>query len=395
MTNRLRAVFYFSRSLRRPFLFWAAQMSQFVIANNVNTQLATAALSTATTLVLASSANLPTLTGGQMMPLALNDAATGGIYETVYATAISGATLTVLRGQEGTSALNWNVGDFALCGPTAGTVAMVDGNPNNVFFVAPATAPQHAMQMAQAAGVVGSTRNLVMNVTAASSTATLTADEIIVETALGGIRYCLSSFSKTINLATTGAGGMDTGTAPTSGYVALYAIYNPTTATAALLATNAATLQPNVYGGANMPAGYTASALVSVWPTNASKQFVMGYQIDRSPSIAPATALTTSTAQASPTAFSVAGFIPLNARSVRGSISLQSSSANSNLQSVLSGSSGNVGAFNFATVAVLANSGITAPYSDIPIMSPQQMYYTANSGAGTLSFTVLISGYTI
>lgn len=127
-------------------------MSQFVIANNVNTQLATAALSTATTLVLASSANLPTLTGGQMMPLALNDAATGGIYETVYATAISGATLTVLRGQEGSSALNWSVGDFALCGPTAGTVAMVDGNPSNAFFVATATASQHAMQLQQATG---------------------------------------------------------------------------------------------------------------------------------------------------------------------------------------------------------------------------------------------------
>lgn len=104
-------------------------MAQFVVANNVNTQLAAALPSSgagSTTAVLASSANLPTLNTsiGQMMPLTLNDAATGAIYETMYVTAISGATLTVLRGQEGTSALNWNVGDYAFCGPTAGTAGL-------------------------------------------------------------------------------------------------------------------------------------------------------------------------------------------------------------------------------------------------------------------------------
>ena len=46
--------------------------TQFVIANNVNTQLAAAASSGATTLTLASSANLPTLSAGQVMPLTLS-----------------------------------------------------------------------------------------------------------------------------------------------------------------------------------------------------------------------------------------------------------------------------------------------------------------------------------
>ncbi|HDR8930427.1 TPA: hypothetical protein QDA84_000420 [Burkholderia vietnamiensis] len=244
--------------------------------------------------------------------------------------------------------------------------------------------------------VVGAARNLAMNVSAASASATLTADLIVVSTALNGQTFVLPTFNKTINLATAGTGGMDTGTAPVSGFVALYAIYNPTTGASALLATNATgAIAPNVYGGANMPSGYTASALVSVWPTNASGQFSVASQIDRSISFAPLTALTTSTAQASPTSFSVAAYIPRNARTARGSVSLQSSADNANLQSVLSGSSGNAGAFNIATVAIVANSGITAPYPDIPILSAQQMFYTANSGAGTLSFTVLISGYTI
>jgi len=162
--------------------------------------------------------------------------------------------------------------------PQDASPTKVTGDGTNITQLAenvpPATQSQHAVQMAQAAGVVGSVRNLVMSVTAASATATLAADEIIVETALGGVRYCLPSFSKTINLATTGAGGMDTGSAPVSGYVALYAIWNPTTQTAALLATNCTSIvAPSVYGAGSMPSGYTASGLVGVWPTNASSQF--------------------------------------------------------------------------------------------------------------------------
>jgi hypothetical protein len=159
--------------------------------------------------------------------------------------------------------------------------------------------------------VVGSARNLAMTGTAASASATLTADEIVVATALSGRTYRLASFGKTINLATTGAGGMDTGSAPASGFVAIYAIYNPTTQTAALLArTEGASAATSIYSGANMPAGYTASALVGVWPTNASSQFVAGYQrggrfyYQTSPnSVTNGTAL-------SPTSVSVAALVP-------------------------------------------------------------------------------------
>src|SRR5690349_17257787 len=69
--------------------------------------------------------------------------------------------------------------------------------------------------------VIGSARNVVMSVTTASATATLTADEIVVGAALGGQKFMLSSFNKTINLATVGVnagvGGMDVGSAPVSG----------------------------------------------------------------------------------------------------------------------------------------------------------------------------------
>ena len=75
--------------------------------------------------------------------------------------------------------------------------------------------------------IVGSMRNGKMSVTAASASATFTADEIIVGAALNGSAKRLSSYSQAINLATTGAGGMDTGSAPVSGFVSLYAIAKP------------------------------------------------------------------------------------------------------------------------------------------------------------------------
>ncbi|WP_261533127.1 hypothetical protein [Burkholderia multivorans] len=190
----------------------------------------------------------------------------------------------------------------------------------------PATQSQHAPQMGQVTGIVGSARNLAMTVTAASATGTLTADEIVVQTALGGVRYCLSNFNKTVNLAATGAGGMDTGTAPASGYVALYAIYNPSAGISALLATDAtSSVAPNVYGGVNMPAGYTASALVSVWPTNSSRQFAVGNQIDRGVNIS--TVLVLSSSATAPTSLSwaslnVSSAVPPNAKRCVGYISM-------------------------------------------------------------------------
>ncbi len=100
-------------------------MTGFVYVNNFNTTLAAAASSTATTMSVASSTNLPTLGPGEIMPMTLNDAATGQVYEIVYVTAISGTTLTVERAQEGTVAQNWSVGDYTYCAFTAESVPLV------------------------------------------------------------------------------------------------------------------------------------------------------------------------------------------------------------------------------------------------------------------------------
>ena len=96
----------------------------FILVNNFNTTLSAASSSTATTFTVSSSANLPTLASGEILPITLNDAATRLVFEICYVTGISGNILTVERAQEGTSAQNWNVGDFIWNGPTAGTALL-------------------------------------------------------------------------------------------------------------------------------------------------------------------------------------------------------------------------------------------------------------------------------
>ena len=101
-------------------------MTQFVFENFVNTTLADAAYSSATTLTLSSATGLPsTLASGQQIPLVLNSTSNGSVFEICYITAINGSTVTVLRAQEGTSAQNWNVGDYAYVAMTAGTTAPI------------------------------------------------------------------------------------------------------------------------------------------------------------------------------------------------------------------------------------------------------------------------------
>ncbi|WP_439004562.1 hypothetical protein [Ralstonia holmesii] len=276
------------------------------------------------------------------------------------------------------------------------------GNPIAVLMecaggaqqLAPATASQHGVQFGQVSGVVGTVRNLKMSVAAASASATMTADEIVVESALGGLRYCLASFNKTINLGTVGAGGMDVGTAPVSGYVALYAIYNPTTSTAALLATNATSaVAPHVYGGANMPSGYTASALVSVWPTNGSSQFVQAVQRDRRISLVSAGGFTTATTAASWTSIAIGG-IPQNAVRVSGNISSLTSVASvTQLFQVASDANG-AGAKSNVSTTVVASNGTSMPF-DLDIYTAQTAWYKASNPSGTPSFSMIVAAYDI
>ena len=99
----------------------------YIFSNDINTTLAVAINSTQTTISVASSANLPTLAAGEVLPITLSDAATHSNYEVCYCTAISGTDLTVLRGMEGTTAQAWLLNDLCYNAHTAGTTASFDG----------------------------------------------------------------------------------------------------------------------------------------------------------------------------------------------------------------------------------------------------------------------------
>jgi hypothetical protein len=342
------------------------------------------ATGTANAHVAAFSPPITTRTDGMVLRYKAPAANTGALTfnDGLGAVAVVGAAHAALQGGEtavnGDVWVQWNSsiggGSYVLIDSTGGAVQ-----------VAPATQSQHAPQMGQVAGVVGSTRNLAMIVGAASATATLTADEIVVETALGGVRYCLANFSKTINLATTGAGGMDTGSAPVSGFVAIYAIYNPTTATSALLATNATSAaQPNVYGGANMPSGYTASALVSVWPTNASSQLLVGSQYDRRVNFVATSALNGAGTVAGATSFSFSSIVPKNAKFLSGGLSITVNAAavaSITIYTQIAAGASSVVAANNSSGA----SGASSNFSNLPILTAQTLWYSTTTSAGSIT----------
>lgn len=271
---------------------------------------------------------------------------------------------------------------------TTGTAVLV-GQSGGALQVAPATQSQHAVQMAQAAGVVGSVRNLVMTVASASATATLTADEIIVETALGGVRYCLPSFNKTINLGTTGAGGMDVAGLPATAAVAIYAIYNPSTGASALLGWNASSAAaPNIYGGGAMPAGYTASALVSVLQVTSS-QFVACYVQDRHITINQTNQLTTSSSSSSNVSLSIG--VPKNAKTADLFVTFSSTAATNANVAIGGNSSGGLPTYSFPVSG--QSGGMTL--KGFPLSTIQNIWYTISNSAGTPTTVISLCGYDI
>ncbi|WP_221179052.1 hypothetical protein [Pseudomonas brassicacearum] len=238
--------------------------------------------------------------------------------------------------------------------------------------------------------VVGGALNARMTVASASASATLTADEVVVKSALGGAAWTLSVFNKTINLgAAPGPGGMDTGSSPASGYLAIYAIYNPTTGVSALLAKNATSaVQTETYSGANMPSGYTASALVSVWPTNGGGQFVVGVMQGRQVAAGGIQVLSSSVQQASFVSLSLSAAVPLNAKTAKGYMRIGSSSPGNNL--------GQISANSVGLDQTIIEGGYTNATSafSVAMLTPQTLFYTATTSAGTLNSLIVISSYT-
>lgn len=187
---------------------------------------------------------------------------------------------------------------------------------------------------------------------------------------------------------------MDTGTAPVNGYVALYAIFNPTSGASALLAVNAtASAAPNVYGGANMPAGYTSSALVAVVPTNGSSQFKTCMVRGRTVFIS-LVAFYTFAANITAQTISIAQYVPANEVEIFGEIGASCTAAANLSTSITSDLVAGVGQQN-VSISVAAGGSMTGNFANVVLGAPQATTISAATTAGTPTFNYYVGGYKI
>lgn len=249
-----------------------------------------------------------------------------------------------------------------------------------------------------ASGIVGDIVNASMSNIVATPLGLFTADLIVTGTALNGVFYELINYSDTVNLGSVGAGGMDRGSAPLNGFVNLYAIYNPGSNTSNILAQNASGGSSTIYSGTHMPAGYTASCLIGIWPTDGSGNFAFGVQKGRS--FAGVTKiLVNSGTQANYTAVSTTTFAPQAAISLDGSFSAQSLTndyAAIFLASYGAGTAVGVGEVQTGIIAqaIGGTTSVTAqaPFFNLKFIVPQTVYYRV-TGFGSLRGNVYVSGY--
>lgn len=228
------------------------------------------------------------------------------------------------------------------------------------------------------AAVVGHMRNLSGSAAGGTQTASWTVDELVAEVALGGLCYKGKSLSLSFNGAGTGANGMDTGSPPISGDLYIYAIFNPTSVTWSTLGTTAGS-GAAIYGGVNMPAGYTASALIWAGKTDGSRNVKQFHQVDRRISIQEATALSGGTA-VTLTSVSLSSIVPVNAKAISGSV------LNTN-----AGSSTNVAGDNSGTgTGFVRGGGVNSSFA-LDLITPQVLFYLVGGGAGS----IFISAYSI
>lgn len=98
-----------------------------LFANNANSSLAGSITNVATScnVAVGTGALFPSPTGGDYFVMTFTDAATGLIREIVHVTARSGDTMTIVRGQESTTALAWLAGDLAENLWTAGQASYI------------------------------------------------------------------------------------------------------------------------------------------------------------------------------------------------------------------------------------------------------------------------------
>jgi uncharacterized protein (UPF0333 family) len=205
-----------------------------------------------------------------------------------------------------------------------------------------------------------------------------------VKSALGGPAQMLANFNQTVSTTASGIGGVVGTALAASGFAGVYAAWNPTTQTQGAYIKNANSLLPNV--DPSPPVGWVSTGLISVWPLNASTQFVSGQQKNRRFAGTAVQVISTSTLQASFTSLNVASAVPANAIECDAAVLLSSSVATTISYGFAADANGSGGASSSGgNVTQLGNT-----VSNITIGTSQTIYYKSAQTSGTTSFTVSI-----
>ena len=93
------------------------------------------------------------------------------------------------------------------------------------------------------------------------------------------------------------------------------------------------------------------------------------------------------------TSLSIAGAVPLNAKTVSGQATVGGTPTATSSAMDVSGSASGIGG-QFFNAYVLAGGTSQAQFNDLPLITPQTLYYIATTGAASGVFGLLASAYT-
>jgi hypothetical protein len=237
---------------------------------------------------------------------------------------------------------------------------------------------------------IGSARGLLVKTNAGTpnSKVDIAATQIVLQSA-GGASALLQGVALTVDMAASGANGLDTGAEASGTWYYVWLIWNGTTLSGVF----------SVNGGSpTLPGGYTAAntykALVGAVRNDGGSNFVKFWQVDRMVYQAEQNVITATAANAPATYenLSLAAFVPGIAREVFGNAGSSNATAS---QLIIAGDSNGVGACCIATPTsgVTTDGFLSGGGYRVPLMVTAQLTWQATDG--TAHNRISVSGYTI
>ncbi|KXU89132.1 hypothetical protein CI15_08775 [Paraburkholderia monticola] len=178
---------------------------------------------------------------------------------------------------------------------------------------------------------------------------------------------------------------------PTSGVIGVYAIYNPTAGTQAILGqanSTITTVFSNFYSGSHMPSGYTASGLIACLII-ASSMIAPVSVVDRTHVVAGQSLFGATTTTVTPTVQAFTN-LPGNAKQVRGTIATQLSTTGATGNFTVYPAANSVRGKILSFVAAVSNDQHDSPWVS-PILTLGSLWYIMSVSTGTINSNVSFS----